>query len=42
MIQVEDALGKLIAKELPPGHIMAETNINSISALKSNMTKPKV
>ena len=42
MIQEEDALGKVIAKVLPLGYTMMETNINSIFALKSNMKKQKI
>jgi hypothetical protein len=42
MIQEEDALGKLTAKELPLGYTMMETNIHSISALRSNIKKLKI
>ena len=42
MIQVEDARGKVTAKELPLGGTIAITNIHSISALKSNIKQPKI
>ena len=42
MIQVEDARGKVTAKELPLGRTIMETNIHSISAQKSNIKQPKI
>ena len=42
MIQVEDALGKVTAKELLLGRTITGTNIRSISALTSNIKQQKM
>ena len=42
MIQVEDALGKVTAKELLLGRTITGTNIRSISALTSNIKQLKM